>query len=367
MKLIVIRGLTVVYLASPATWAEALERVPIGWTHPIDKNSAQIQLVEDSLGDRIGSVRSEYALDCGKAKSSTERAICSDPAALAADGALGRAFALLRDRLPEKEKGDLKRSQIAWIHDRDENCGAETDLLAGCLAKQSIERQKFLEGRPQAGPGTPTPIEPRFFFRGGGKKIKTSVEAFKFNPARGPGEKKFNAEMEKFVQRALRGMDDEYDLDGSSTYFVDLKASLAYASPQLISAHLNYESFEGQPHPYREYNNINVDLKTGRSLSFDDLLDKENAEKIFSYCKTFLKNEKAEHQKSEGFSEPSDEVNMSEVVEKTGRIDNWSFGAELATVSYDDDAFGGYAECMCSCEIPYTILRPLVKASFPLP
>ena len=55
------------------------------------------------------------------------------------------------------------------------------------------------------------------------------------------------------------------------------------------------------------------------------------------------------------------------VAEATDKIANWSFGADKATVTYDPYAVGAYVEGAYQCEIPYTMLKPLAKPSFPLP
>jgi lysozyme inhibitor LprI len=43
------------------------------------------------------------------------------------------------------------------------------------------------------------------------------------------------------------------------------------------------------------------------------------------------------------------------------------FGGDAATVFYDPDAVGAYAEGAFTCEIAYATLRPLTKQDFPLP
>jgi hypothetical protein len=62
-----------------------------------------------------------------------------------------------------------------------------------------------------------------------------------------------------------------------------------------------------------------------------------------------------------------DDVDLEEVTEATKEFWNWRFLASSAEISYSDYAFGGYAQCMCSRTIPYSMLRPTAKKDFPLP
>jgi uncharacterized protein len=50
-----------------------------------------------------------FAIDCGSATSAAERAICSDPEAPSADEALGKAYARLRNSLPDNEAAGLRQ------------------------------------------------------------------------------------------------------------------------------------------------------------------------------------------------------------------------------------------------------------------
>lgn len=55
------------------------------------------------------------------------------------------------------------------------------------------------------------------------------------------------------------------------------------------------------------------------------------------------------------------------VKEATSDLAAWSFETNQAVVTYSPYAVGSYAEGYYSCKIGYDRLRPLAKASFPLP
>jgi uncharacterized protein len=61
-----------------------------------------------------------FAFDCSKAGSAVEKAICADPAALAANDAMESAYFALREKLSDKSALEMLRDgQRAWIRYRD--------------------------------------------------------------------------------------------------------------------------------------------------------------------------------------------------------------------------------------------------------
>ncbi|MBV9459895.1 MAG: DUF1311 domain-containing protein, partial [Bradyrhizobium sp.] len=81
--------------------------------------------------------RPALAIDCGRAASETEKAICANAEARAADQKLGEAFNRLRNLLPDDQRNDLRVSQIEWIRQRDADClaGRATTRLSQCLTE----------------------------------------------------------------------------------------------------------------------------------------------------------------------------------------------------------------------------------------
>jgi uncharacterized protein YecT (DUF1311 family) len=306
------------------------------------------------------------ALDCQRATTSSEKAICADPTALAADADLGKAFAALHASLDPKAKTQLGAAEAAWLALRDSNCADEKGRgLGACLARKTHARIAFLAGAPEAGPGAPGRLAPVLRMQKGGKgRTDVDVQLLKFVDAMTPVERAFNAAVDRLTNDLENpGADDRLSDQWSYTWSM----RLAYASPRLISAHADGDSFMGGAHPNSYSVNINVDGARGREATFADMLDKPAADKIFALCLKQVRNEKSMREGSIDDDSGAPKTLAESVAEATGDLKAWSFGADAATVSYDPYAVGAYVEGAFSCSVPYAMLRPLARPDFPLP
>jgi uncharacterized protein YecT (DUF1311 family) len=305
-------------------------------------------------------------LDCQRASSASEKAICADPAALAADSDLGKAFAALHASLDAKARTQLGAAEVAWLALRDSNCAEEKGPSLGpCLARETRARIAFLSGAPDAGPGAPGRLAPVFRMQKGGKgRTDVDVQLLKFVDAATPAERAFNAAVDHLTNDLENpGKDDPLADQWSYTWSM----RLAYASPKLISAHADGDSFMGGAHPNSYSVNINIDVARGREARFADLLDKPAADKIFALCLKQVRDEKTSREGSADDDADAAKTLADSVAAATGDLKAWSFGVDAATIAYDPYAVGAYAEGAFSCSAPYTALRPLARADFPLP
>ena len=306
------------------------------------------------------------AVDCQRAATPGEKAICADPSALAADADLGKTFEALRASLDAKGKGQLVAAQVAWLGIRDSNCADEKGpALGACLARETRARIAFLAGAPDAGPGAPGRLAPVFRMQKGGKgRTDVDVQLLKFVDAATPAERAFNAAVDHLSNDLENpGKDDPLADQWSYTWSM----RLAYASSKLVSAHADGDSFMGGAHPNSYSVNINVDVARGREATFADLLDKPAADKIFALCLKQVREAKTEREGSVDDDAGAAKTLADSVAEATGDLKAWSFGADAATVSYDPYAVGAYAEGAFACKAPYATLRPLARPNFPLP
>ena len=304
------------------------------------------------------------AFDCKLAKTVPEKAICADPAALAADAAMSASFAALRDRLPPSAKGGLAASQSAWIKTRDNSCvGAKPP--GKCLADASAARARFLEVRPDAGPGAPAAMVPVFLHVKARKGVTgVSVDSLKFADDTLPGAKVFNAAVAKLSD----GIEQpEADDERGDSHAFELLVTLAYASPRLVSAHGAGYVYSGGAHGGVVLSDVNIDMATGRLLAFADLLDKAGAAKVIAFCTKAVEKEKLIRFDNAPLSAEDKEQAAKGVAEATPDLGNWSFSAAKASVTYGQYIAGSYAEGVYTCDVPYAMLRPLAKKDFPLP
>jgi len=80
------------------------------------------------LGLAALTVSPATALDCQRASSASEKAICADPTALAADADLGKAFAALHASFDPKAKTNLVAAEV-------DDGGREQPDVAGVLSR----------------------------------------------------------------------------------------------------------------------------------------------------------------------------------------------------------------------------------------
>ena len=313
----------------------------------------------------LGFCSPAAAFDCGKARTASEKAICASPVARAADEAMGQAFAKLIAEGNPSAKPAIVAAQAHWLRDRDNAC-AEAKALGACLADESARRRAFLAGEAETGPGAPGRIAPEFRQEKGGKgKAAISLQMLKFPAPANPGERAFNAAVER-----ISGRLDEPEKDDPTgdRYEYDRTMRLVYGSPALISAHMDGYQDTGGAHPNTFSGNINIDVARGVELKFADLTDAKGANMLFALCQKQVIAQKKEREGADFQLSPNDLKDLAkQVAEATGNLESWSFGPEKATVGYDPYAVGAYAEGAFSCEIPYATLKPLMKAGFPLP
>jgi uncharacterized protein YecT (DUF1311 family) len=313
-----------------------------------------------------------FAIDCNRAKSDVEHAICGDAQAVTADRELGAAYDRLRSSLSDDERAGLRSSQLEWLGEREGTCKAKhaDTSLSKCLAEQSEMRQRFLEGKPETGDAEDIRYRPNFIFRPSTKKAaRLTVETLTFVGS-GAWQAKANAAVEKMVKDAIdeANLDDDQRTTSSENYYVELKISLPFATSRFVSVHAQYSNYLGQAHELRWTTNINIETSAARKLTFDRSVDPGKAEALFKYCRSQILKEKSEgadvHGQSDG---QANDVDLSEVMESTKDISSWEFRQSEIVIDYGDYAFGGYGACMCNCVLPYSNIGPAMRQDLRLP
>src|SRR5579883_21320 len=332
--------------------------------HPLIRLRIRLPALVAALAPVLLVPASASALDCARATTENEKAICSDASARDADNALGKVFDALHGAAAANERAALVAAQLRWIELRDSNCATTKDAaLSACLRDETKQRIAFLTGTSAAGPGAPRALAPFFRQQKGGKgRADIDIQLLRFAAPANAGEKAFNAEVAKLVQiREPERGDPQAD-----SYSYQWWMSLPYASPRLVSAHAEGYEYAGGAHPNRFTVNFNLDVERQRLLAFDDLAAAPSAKKIFALCAEQVTKQKRERiDKADDVGSPQDI--LESVTKATGDLRAWGFGGDKATIGYDPYAVGAYAEGDYSCEIPYATLRPLAKPDFPLP
>jgi uncharacterized protein YecT (DUF1311 family) len=318
------------------------------------------------------ATRPVLAIDCNRAKSDVEHAICGDAQAGIADRELGASYDRLRASLSGDERAGLRSSQVAWIGSRDATCKAKlADApLSKCLAEQSEMRRRFLDGEAETGDAGDIRYRPTFIFRPAKKGVAgLSVEALRFVGS-GTWQAKANATIDKMVKGAIDDtqLDDDQLPGPSETYYVKLRISLPFANPRLLSVHAQYNNYLGQAHEFRWESDLNIETPAGRELTFDRSVDRDKADGLFQYCRSQVLKEKSESADEHGLSgSQASEVDLQELTEDTKDLSHWAFSKTGVVIDYGDYAFGGYGACMCSCVVPYSHLGTTMRQDLRLP
>lgn len=92
-----------------------------------------------------------WAENCDHARNSYDAVHCDNKVYANADNELNKVYKELRSKLNTSQKGILKRSQLAWIRERDQNCSGESDvgtvIYTRCQLSETQQRNSWLRER----------------------------------------------------------------------------------------------------------------------------------------------------------------------------------------------------------------------------
>lgn len=90
-----------------------------------------------------------FADNCDTARNTYDAVYCDGKVYASADNELNKNYQLLRSKLNAQQKGILKKSQLAWIRDRDDSCTDRSDngVYTRCQLSKTQERNSWLRER----------------------------------------------------------------------------------------------------------------------------------------------------------------------------------------------------------------------------
>lgn len=91
------------------------------------------------------SYSTTYAIDCSRAQTVQEIAICSDPTLKAFDTYLSIAYSNVRNTTPDGIFSEVRRDQINWIRKRDRICGGDVQCLINETQSRTAELNAFAQ------------------------------------------------------------------------------------------------------------------------------------------------------------------------------------------------------------------------------
>ncbi len=305
------------------------------------------------------------ALDCAKASTQVDKAICADPVAAAADDAMTKAYDALAARLAAPEKTALLTSQRRWLKFRDNVCSAKDDnaAMTGCLIDETRQRRAFLAGEPVGGPGAAQRFTPVFIQHVGEPyQYDIDVNALKFADPQLPGEKLFNANIDLLLKKVPKI--DQSEFRQNMVYSYDLDISASFASPEFISARVDLYDFSGGAHGNSSTSNFAIDLDTGKELQFSDLFAADAQPKLVAACLEDIKRQKHEKMPDDPFGVVSAAEQKKTIEESVADLTRWSFYATKAEITFDPYALGAYVEGSYACDFSAEMMRPLLKLDY---
>ena len=311
-----------------------------------------MKIILAALSLALLSASAAQAIDCAKATTDLEHAICNSPELLKADDAMNAAYQAALKAVGPKMTKAMKAHAANWADTRYDNCAmdeagddAKPEDILSCLIADTAHRTAFLSGMPVEGPGFGEPMLPQVMI--GADDIYN--EYLRFTAPKAPAAKAFNAALDKELKdvRMAKSTDQMSD---------SFQLKLAYASPDLISANIDSDFEEGYAHPMVANYAINIDGKTGKLLTMADALDAAGLKTIEANCAA-----QAKDYISAG--EDGSDIRGGNIKSMVDDLRFWTFGAKSATLQYAEYGLDSYP----TCTLGYDVLKPLMKASFPLP
>lgn len=309
------------------------------------------------------------AFDCAKATTDTEKAICADPALKAADDAMAAAYEAVMPKLDAKQQAALKANQQAWLKTREEYCGPVAESRAECIKTRTEQRTNFLIAKPESGPGLATPVVPHLVSKPQTDKTCSGEAAMHIfpPPASSPGEKAFNAEIEKLItstegDNGAREVtpDYQYDCDWS------LDSTITYASADLIAVAIDMYAFGGGAHGNYARLPLVVDLKSGQTPAFGDIFPDSAKGDLVKACTDGIRAEKIKRFSDVGDPESTKELlagldeSMKEYAETiaagVANFAQWIVYADRAEIYFAPYELGSYAEGDYTCPLARDLL-----------
>ncbi len=304
------------------------------------------------------------ALDCARATAPVEKATCGHPAAAGADEAMTKAYNDLAATLSPQHMAGLVTSQRRWLKRRADICLArEGDGVAACLADETKRRRAFLAGEPLSGPGAAQKFRPVLIQHvGKPTQYDLDVNAQEFADLALPGEKLFNAKVDKLLEGVPRVDQTGFRQKMVYSYILDVSAS--FASPKFVSGHVELYDFSGGAHGNSSTANFAIDLSSGKELSFADLFEPSARQKFDDECLAQIKRQKLERMPDDPFGVVSAAEQKKTIEDSVGDLSRWSFSADKAEVTFDPYALGAYAEGSYACDFSAALLRPFLKVDY---
>jgi uncharacterized protein len=283
-------------------------------------------------------------LDCAKAATPIERAICAKPELAAADRKMAAAYAALAGKLSGAAKDHLLADQIRWLANRAAACVVDPAEMEECLESRNRDRTAQLEWLGEG--AYPFISEQAIVKTGKVRGIPYIIDAS--YPQFDAGTVDFSAVNRQLASaageagdRAIPGPDA--DNDGGNYNGPAWRYEQAYTlhkpGPNAVSVKIAYGAYEGGAHGIVGVTGMLVDLRTGKAVG---------PEGVFLPTSNWLR------ELTRIVSADINTPNLADILKQPQR---YVFLEDRLELSFNQYEGGPY-----TVEIPYDRLRPLLRA-----
>jgi len=288
-------------------------------------------------------------LDCAKAATPIERAICAKPELAAIDRKMAAAYAALAGKLTGAAREHLLADQIRWLANRAAACVVEPAETEECLESRDRDRTAQLEwlgegaypfiseqAMVKAGKvrGIPYIIDASYPQFDGGTVDFTSVN------------RQLASAASEAADRAVPGPDADNDGGNYSgpAWRYEQAFTLYKPGPNAVSVKISYNAYEGGAHGIVGVSGMLVDLRTGKAVGPDGV---------------FLPNSNWLRELTRIASADINTPNLADILKQPNR---YVFLEDRLELSFNQYEGGPY-----TVEIPYDRLRAMLRVDGPVP
>ncbi|SEN86313.1 protein of unknown function [Rhodospirillales bacterium URHD0017] len=288
-------------------------------------------------------------LDCAKAATPIERAICAKPELAAIDRKMAAAYAALAGKLTGAAREHLLADQIRWLANRAAACVVEPAETEECLESRDRDRTAQLEWLGES--AYPFISEQALVKAGKVRGIPYIIDAS--YPQFDGGSVDFIAVNRQLASAASDAADrvvpgPDADNDGGNyngpAWRYEQAFTLYKPGPNAVSVKISYNAYEGGAHGIVGVSGMLVDLRTGKAVGPDGV---------------FLPNSNWLRELTRIASADINTPNLADILKQPNR---YVFLEDRLELSFNQYEGGPY-----TVEIPYDRIRSMLRVDGPVP
>jgi uncharacterized protein YecT (DUF1311 family) len=288
-------------------------------------------------------------LDCAKAATPIERAICAKPELAAIDRKMSAAYTALAGKLSGAARDHLLADQIRWLANRAAACIVEPAEMEECLESRDRDRTAHLEWLGEG--AYPFISEQAMVKTGKVRGIPYIIDAS--YPQFDGGTVDFTAVNRQLVSATSEAADrvvpgPDADNDGGNysgpAWRYEQAFTLYKPGPNAVSVKISYNAYEGGAHGIVGVGGMLVDLRTGKAVGPEAV---------------FLPNSNWLRELTRIASADINTPNLADILKQPNR---YVFLEDRLELSFNQYEGGPY-----TVEIPYDRLRSMLRVDGPVP